>query len=161
MSRGRRRDRRLRLGRHWSGAPLPPLSELKPLFESPAEPWSDPAIAPVLPLEGMSEWETIRLPALALEEPPAEPELVETSRDPSQLVLDQVVTDGETDGYDELEPDAPAPAVDVDVMEAPEEETVAAGPAQEDVDEFAGQFGLLVIVCSVLGALLLIAVQPE
>lgn len=109
MSRGRRR--RFRLGLHRPGMPLPPLNELKPLFE-PVAPWSDPAIAPVLPLEGMSEWEAIRLPALALHDEPAEPEhRIETSRDPFQLVLEQVVTGPnpvrfaleQADAYDDLE----------------------------------------------------------
>ena len=112
MGRGRRRDRSFRLGNRPGAAPSP-LGGLKPLFASVSEPWSDPAIAPVLPLEGMSEWEAIRLPALALEDPPSETDvIVPTSNDPFQLVLVADDAAFESGEYyvadDDASPDEPA-----------------------------------------------------
>jgi tetratricopeptide (TPR) repeat protein len=143
MGRGRRRDRHFRLGNR-PGAPPSPLGGLKPLFASVSEPWSDPAIAPVLPLEGMSEWEAIRLPALALEEPPSETNgIVPTSNDPFQLVLGPVTAEGalfDAGDYDAVddEPDEPASYTAADPSEPLDEAPVLNEMSEPEVLAAAG-----------------------
>jgi len=88
MGRSRRRDRRMHFrafdrAREASGA----TPALRPLFVSQDAEWAGGAVAPVLPLEGLSDGEDIRGPALALEEEPVHEPHRPQSRDPWQLDL--------------------------------------------------------------------------
>lgn len=91
MGRNRRRDRRFRFGNRPGGNPP---SSLKPMYVS-TEPALDPRIAPALPLEGLTELDAIKGPALMLEDAPADTDefLVTESTDPSQLSLDPVIAE--------------------------------------------------------------------
>lgn len=91
MGRNRRRDRRFRFGNRPGGNPP---SSLKPMYVT-TEAAIDPRIAPALPLEGFTELDAIKGPALMLEDAPADTDefLVAESTDPSQLSLDPVIAE--------------------------------------------------------------------